>query len=98
MVREIQQNMEKPIKAGNAIIMVLIGFSVLGFIFYGSLKLLFNNMVLLPQQNKDLINSLTIRQSVSEECIRQLKIDVQEIKENQKEIGKDIKDILKKLK
>jgi len=89
MVKEVQEKLETPIKTGNAIAMFLVGLAVLGFVFfYGSLKMLLNNIIVLPQQNKETINQLLIRQSVSEECIQQLKKDVQEIKDNQKKLAK----------
>lgn len=98
MVKEIHNKMEQPIKTGNALLLIITGLSIIGFIFYGSIKLLFSNMIILPQQNRESIQQLFIRQSISEECIQQLKRDVVEIKDKQKEMSDDIKDILKKLK
>jgi len=88
MVKEVQEKLETPIKTGNAIAMFLVGLAVLGFVFYGSLKMLLNNIIVLPQQNKETINQLLIRQSVSEECIQQLKKMCKRLKIIKKKLAK----------
>jgi len=96
MVERVREKMEAPIKMGNAIAVLIVGVAVIGLIFIGSIKLMADNVVNLPQQNKADIADLKLRSAVQDECIQTLKSDVKEIKEGTAEIQKDIKDLLKR--
>ena len=96
MVGKIKEQMESPIKTGNALTIFIVGICVVGAVFIWATKIMADNVLNLPQKNKEAISELETNYKVQETCIEQLKNDVKEIKESTKDIQKDIKDLLKR--
>ena len=95
MVKAINDKLESPIKMGSAIVVVLVGIAIIGGLFIGVIKMTITRSVDMPLDNAKHITEIEKNMAVQQECITTLKNDMIEVRDGQKEMQRDIKDILK---
>ena len=95
MFNKLKDKMDVPIKTGNFLYVLFVGLFIIGLIFISGINFLNDSFIKLPQHNSKEIYELKMSVGVQEKSISNLETDIAEIKESNKEIQKDIKELLK---